>query len=82
MEWRHPGWLYLILPLAAAWLLLSLYSRRRRLRAAEAFAGQVMRSRILPADSRARFWVKTAAARGRDRDRSGRARRSSVRNAV
>ena len=59
MEWRHPGWLYLILPLAAAWLLLSLYSRRRRLRAAEAFAGQVMRSRILPADSRARFWVKT-----------------------
>ena len=58
MEWQHPGWLYLILPMAAAWLLLSLYSRRRRQRAAEAFVAQAMRSRILPADSRARFWVK------------------------
>ena len=57
-EWQHPGWLYLILPLAAAWLALSLYSRRRRLRAAEAFVAQAMWSRILPADSRPRFWVK------------------------
>ena len=59
MEWQHPQWLYLILPLGAAWLLLSLYSRRRRLRAAEAFVAQPMWSRILPPDSRARFWVKT-----------------------
>ena len=51
-------WLYLILPLAAAWLALSLYSRRRRRRAAEAFVAQAMWSRILPPDSRARFWVK------------------------
>ena len=58
MEWQHPEWLYLILPLAAAWLVLSLYSRRRRRRAAEAFVAQAMWSRILPADSRARFWVK------------------------
>ena len=58
MEWQHPQWLYLILPLAAAWLALSLYSRRRRRRAAEAFVAQAMWSRILPADSRARFWVK------------------------
>ncbi len=58
MEWQHPGWLYLIVPVAAAWLFLSLYSRRRRQRAAEAFVAQAMRSRILPADSRARFWVK------------------------
>jgi Ca-activated chloride channel family protein len=58
MEWQHPGWLYLILPLCAAWLLLSLYSRHRRRRAAEAFVAQAMWSRILPADSPARFWVK------------------------
>ncbi len=58
MEWQHPQWLYLILPLAVAWLGLSLYSRRRRLRAAEAFVAQAMWSRILPPDSRARFWMK------------------------
>ena len=58
MEWQHPEWLYLILPLAAAWLALALYSRRRRRRAAEAFVAQAMWSRILPADSRARFWLK------------------------
>ena len=58
MEWHHPEWLYLILPLAAAWLVLSLYSRRRRRRAAAAFVAQAMWSRILPADSRARFWAK------------------------
>ena len=57
-KWQHPGWLYLILPMAAGWLLLSLYSRRRRQRAADAFVAQAMRSRILPADSRARFWFK------------------------
>ena len=58
MDWQHPQWLYLILPLAAAWLALSLYSRRRRRRAAEAFVAQAMWSRILPPDSRGRFWVK------------------------
>ena len=58
MEWQHPQWLYLILPLAAAWLALSLYSRGRRRRAAEAFVAQEMWSRILPPDSPARFWVK------------------------
>ena len=26
MEWQHPEWLYLILPLGVAWLALSLYS--------------------------------------------------------
>src|ERR1700719_4205777 len=58
MEWQHPEWLYMILPLAAAWLTLSLYSRRPRRRAAAAFVAQPMWSRIVPADSRARFWVK------------------------
>ncbi len=58
MEWHHQEWLYLILPLAAAWLALSFYSRSRRRRAAEAFVAQAMWSRILPADSRTRFWVK------------------------
>src|SRR5579863_5134304 len=59
MDWQHPKFLYLILPLAAAWLALSLYSRRQRRRAAESFVAQAMWSRILPADSPARFWVKT-----------------------
>ena len=59
MDWQHPEWLYLILPLGAAWLGLSLYSRRRRRRAAEAFVAQAMWSRILPKDSSPRFWVKT-----------------------
>src|SRR5882724_893324 len=57
-EWQHPEWLYLILPLVAAWLVLSLHSRRLRRRAAGAFVAQAMWSRILPADSRARFWIK------------------------
>jgi len=59
MEWQHPEWLYLILPLGVAWLALALDSRRRRRRSAEAFVAQAMWSRILPADSPARFWVKT-----------------------
>src|SRR3954454_10906035 len=58
MEWQHPEWLYLILPMGAAWLVLSLHSRRCRRRAAEAFVARAMWSRILPADSPARFWVK------------------------
>lgn len=59
MDWQHPQWLYLTLPLAVAWLGLSLYSRRQRRRAAQAFVAQAMWSRILPGDSGARFWVKT-----------------------
>ncbi len=58
MEWQHPEWLYLILPLGVAWLVLCLHSRRMRRRAAEAFVAQVMSTRILPADSWARFWFK------------------------
>ncbi len=49
----------MILPLGVAWMGLALYSRRRRQRAAEAFVAQPMWARILPADSRARFWMKT-----------------------
>ena len=58
MEWQYPQWLYLILPMAAAWLALSLYSRRRRRIAAAAFVAQPMWTRILPADSSSRFWLK------------------------
>jgi len=50
MEWQHPEWLYLILPLGADWLALAVYSRHRRRRAAEAFVAQAMWSRILPAN--------------------------------
>jgi Ca-activated chloride channel family protein len=59
MDWQHPEWLYLILPLGAMWLGLSLYSRRQRRRAANAFVAQAMWSRILPGDSPSRFWMKT-----------------------
>ncbi|RPI83930.1 MAG: VWA domain-containing protein, partial [Planctomycetaceae bacterium] len=58
MEWTQPGWLYLILPLSAAWLALSLYSRHKRRQAAEAFVSREMRSRILPTESSPRFWTK------------------------
>src|SRR5579863_2553398 len=59
MEWQHPEWLYLILPLGAAWVALALYSRRRRHRAAEAFVAEAMWARILPPVSSVRFWLKT-----------------------
>ena len=81
-DWRHPEWLYLILPLAAAWLLLSLYSRRRRRRAAEAFVGQAMWSRILPADSWKRFWLKTMLARDGALHRLDRAGRPAIWNPI
>ena len=58
MEWQHPEYLYWILPLCAAWLALALNSNRRRRRAREAFASQAMWSRILPAESAVRFWIK------------------------
>src|SRR5262245_32552733 len=59
MEWQHPQWLYLILPLGIAWIALAVHSRRRRQRAAEAFVAQPMWPRILPADSPGRLWAKT-----------------------
>ncbi|MBS0262465.1 MAG: VWA domain-containing protein [Planctomycetes bacterium] len=58
MDWSRPEFLYLILPLAAAWLVLSWWSRRARRRAAEAFVAMPMWSRILPAASASRFWCK------------------------
>ncbi|MBS0201809.1 MAG: VWA domain-containing protein [Planctomycetes bacterium] len=58
MEWQHPEALYLILPLCAAWIGLSLYSDRRRQRARTAFVARTMWSRILPEESRSRFWTK------------------------
>jgi Ca-activated chloride channel family protein len=58
MEWQHLEFLYLILPLTAVWLVLALYSDRRRHRAREAFVAQAMWSRILPEESRLRFWTK------------------------
>ena len=58
MEWRHPEYLYLILPLCAAWTVLSLHSRRCRRRAADAFVAAAMSARVLPVESRFRFWIK------------------------
>lgn len=58
MEWQHPEWLYLILPLAVAWLAIALYSRQRQRLAAAAFVAQTMRGQILPTVSRSRFWSK------------------------
>ena len=58
MEWQHPEYLYSILPLCAAWLVLALDSNRRRRRARETFASEAMWSRILPAESDIRFWIK------------------------
>jgi Ca-activated chloride channel homolog len=58
MEWQHPEYLYWILPLCAAWFVLALHSNRRRRQAREAFASEAMWSRILPAESDVRFWIK------------------------
>jgi len=58
MEWQSPQFLYLILPLCVGWLLLALYSDRRRKRARELFVAQPMWSRVLPTTSRTRFWLK------------------------
>src|SRR4051812_22315472 len=60
MEWQHPESLYLILPLSAVWLGVAIFGRLRRRRAAEAFVAAAMWPRVLPADSAARFWIKTA----------------------
>ncbi len=58
MEWQRPQFLYLILPLCVSWLLLALYSDRRRQLAWAAFVAQAMWSRVLPEASRTRFWLK------------------------
>lgn len=58
MDWHHPEALYLILPLCTAWLLLTLYSERRRQAARRAFVAQTMWSRVLPEESRRRLWLK------------------------
>ena len=58
MDWQHPQSLYLILPLCVAWLALAMYSDRQRRRARESFVAQAMWSRILPTESRLRFWMK------------------------
>ena len=58
MEWQRPQFLYFILPLCVGWLLLALYSLRKRRSACEAFAAQSMWSRIFPDESSTRFWFK------------------------
>lgn len=58
MEWQHPQALYLILPLSVAWLVLTIYSERRRQRAREAFMAQAMWQRLLPEPSGIRYWIK------------------------
>lgn len=58
MQWQSPQFLYLILPLCVGWFGLALYSERRRQRARESFVSQPMWSRMLPAISRTRFWLK------------------------
>lgn len=60
MEWQYPQFLYLILPLSAAWIVLALYSQRRRRRARESFVAREMWSRILPEESIVLFWCKQA----------------------
>ncbi len=60
MQWQSPQFLYLILPLSVGWFGLALYSERRRQRARESFVSRPMWSRVLPAISRTRFWLKLA----------------------
>ncbi|HEY3319498.1 MAG TPA: VWA domain-containing protein [Planctomycetota bacterium] len=60
MELAHREALYLLLPLLAVWLSVSLYARSCRRRAAEAFVSSSMWARLLPVQSGARFWAKTA----------------------
>jgi len=58
MDWQHPEALYLILPLCTAWIVLALFSERRRQNACRAFVAPSMWSRVLPEESRLRFWTK------------------------
>jgi len=58
MEWQTPEALYLILPCCAAWLVMILVSDRNRQTAREAFVARAMWDRILPEQSRIRFWSK------------------------
>ncbi|HYF48795.1 MAG TPA: VWA domain-containing protein [Planctomycetota bacterium] len=59
MEWQNPQAFYFVLPLLAGWLVLALYARGRRARAALAFAQSGMRERLMPVASSGRFWTKT-----------------------
>jgi len=59
MDWQHPEALYLIVPLSALWIGVSIFARLRRRRAAESFVAAAMWPRVLPPDSPERFWVKT-----------------------
>ncbi len=58
MEWQNPEALYLILPCCVAWLTMILVSDRKRQNAREAFVARAMWDRILPEESRLRFWSK------------------------
>lgn len=58
MDWHRPQFLFLILPLCVSWLVLVLFSDKRRQRAREAFAAQAMWPQVLPSSPRGRFWTK------------------------
>lgn len=58
MEWHNPQILFAILPLCSGWLLLAMYSDRRRRAARLAFADASLAEKMLPAPSTPRFWVK------------------------
>ena len=58
MDWHRPQFLYLILPLCVSWLMLVLFSDKRRQRAKESFAAQSMWTHILPVSTRVRFWTR------------------------
>ena len=59
-EWIHPRAFIFILPLIAVWVGLALYSRSQKRKAAAAFVSAAMQPRIVPPESPARFWSKTA----------------------
>lgn len=60
MNFQSPEALYFILPLIFAVLVLALYARANRRRAAQAFADAAMSPRVLPPESASRFWCKLA----------------------
>lgn len=60
MDWQYPQALYFILPLSLGWLALAIYSEGRRASARLTYMMQPMMVRMLPAKSKARFWLKLA----------------------
>lgn len=64
MYWHNPSALYLILPVCIGWLVLAIYSERRRNRAQLAFADPSMWTKIFPPASRGRFWCKQLCMAG------------------